>query len=273
MRYKNRSQVEEAGELTALLENATEKMKHIYYKRQGHLQVGSLGGGNHFIEIGKDNAGAVWIVIHSGSRGVGHGSATYYMQKASPKGKTSEGHYGFTVASQEGKDYIKDMAFCFDFALLNRKTILRRVIDAMQETGAAGNATGKLIHRNHNHAESKDGVKWIHRKGATHAEKGMYGVIPGNMRDGSFIVIGKGNKKSLNSSSHGAGRVLGRKQAKKTLNMKDFQNTMRGLVAPVDFRRLDESPFAYKNIFEVMELQKEMVEVVTHIQPLIVIKG
>ena len=140
-----------------------------------------------------------------------------------------------------------------------------------------------LINRNHNHAERKLEVGptgsltgrelWIHRKGATHAEDGMLGVIPGNMRDGSFIVRGKGNPASLYSSSHGAGRVLSRSAAKERLVMEDFEKTMEGIQAKVTRGTLDESPFAYKSIFEVMDNQRDLVEVVHHIRPIINIKG
>ncbi|MCK5021182.1 MAG: RtcB family protein, partial [Candidatus Peribacteraceae bacterium] len=139
--------------------------------------------------------------------------------------------------------------------------------------GIEGGMVGDIINRNHNHAESKDGVHWIHRKGATHAEDGMMGVIPGNMRDGSFIVRGKGNEDSLCSSSHGAGRVMGRRKAKETLNPDEFKETMRGITAPTDLNRLDESPFAYKDIFDVMKHQADLVDVIAHERPLIVIKG
>ncbi len=127
----------------------------------------------------------------------------------------------------------------------------------------------RFINRNHNHAEfDEDREEWIHRKGATHAKRGMMGVIPGNMRDGSFIVRGKGNQESLESSSHGAGRVMSRTQAKKNFTIEEFEESMRGVVGTVDINTIDESPFAYKNIFEVMELQRELVDVIEHIRPI-----
>ena len=222
-------------------------------KKNHHRALGSLGGGNHFIEIGHDGDNAVWVVIHSGSRGVGHGIATYYMKLAHPEGKAEEGHHGFHVESQDGKDYIQDMNWCLDFALANRREMMERVINVITEVldlSCYELDFSEMINRNHNHAAERDGL-WIHRKGATHAEEGMMGVIPGNMRDGSFIVKGKGNPESLYSSSHGAGRVLGRKEAKRTLNMEDFKKIMKG----------------------VMKLQKDLVEVISHIKPLINIKG
>ncbi|MDH4263949.1 MAG: RtcB family protein [Spirochaetia bacterium] len=242
------------------------------FDRNGLMQLASLGGGNHFIEIGYDEDGKIWIIIHSGSRGIGHAVASHYMRLASGDGKAREGHFGFDVNSQSGKDYILDLNFCLEFALENRKKIIARVERELSFYCNGEGDWSRLINRNHNHAELKDGL-WIHRKGATHAENGMMGVIPGNMRDGSFIVRGKGNPDSLFSSSHGAGRVLGRKQAQRELNIEDFEKAMIGVTAKIDKETLDESPFAYKNIFEVMSFQKELVETLHHVRPMINIKG
>lgn len=247
------------------------KMQEIFNKN-GLRQLGSLGGGNHFAEVGADDTGKVWVVIHSGSRGIGHATASHYMRLASGDGKAREGHFGFAVDSQDGQDYIKDLKFCLAFALANRREIMRRIELVLSENCTGSGSWGDLINRNHNHAEQKSGF-WIHRKGATHAETGMLGVIPGNMRDGSFIVRGKGNPEALWSSSHGAGRVLGRKEALRTLNMENFTETMTGVVALVTNETLDESPFAYKNIFSVMSQQNDMVEVVAHVRPILNIKG
>jgi len=236
-------------------------------------QIGTLGGGNHFIEIGRDEANVVWITVHSGSRGFGWNVARNYMALASGDGKPREGHFGFPVGSENGLTYIDDLAFCLAFALENRRKIVSTVAEVLARVLGDGYAIwDQLINRNHNHAELKDGL-WIHRKGATHAEAGMLGVIPGNMRDGSFIVRGLGNPDSLFSSSHGAGRVLGRKAAQRSLSVEQFEGTMRGIVAKVDAETLDESPFAYKDIFDVMRQQSELVEVLHHVRPLINIKG
>lgn len=249
----------------------TAKMQEIFDKN-GLRQIGSLGGGNHFAEVGADETGKVWVVIHSGSRGIGHAAASHYMRLASGDGKAREGHFGFGVNEANGIDYIADLGFCLELALENRREIMRRI-----EAVLAYNCNGfgdwdALINRNHNHAELKDGL-WIHRKGATHAEAGMMGVIPGNMRDGSFIVRGKGNPDALWSSSHGAGRVFGRKEAQRVLNMEQFAETMTGVVARIEHDTLDESPFAYKDVFEVMRLQNDLVDVVAHVRPILNIKG
>ena len=174
--------------------------------------------------------------------------------------------------TQAGKDYITDINYALQFALLNRAEMIQRVEKIMKRYAKGHGDWDGLINRNHNHAELKDGL-WIHRKGATHAEKDMMGVIPGNMRDGSFIVKGKGNPESLYSSSHGAGRVLGRRAAKETLKMEDFKESMKGIKARVEAATIDESPAAYKNIFEVMDQQKELVDVIHHVKPIINIKG
>jgi tRNA-splicing ligase RtcB len=269
-------------------------------------QIGSLGDGNHFIEIGADGDGRSWIVCHSGSRNVGHRVATHYMTLAASderaveacfanrpgagrlidehrakmasgnKGvmaKAMEDCFGLAASDGPGVDYLVDLAFALEFALANRREIIRRVA-AVIEREVGGRADwDRLVNRNHNHAELSADGHWVHRKGATHAERGMMGVIPGNMRDGSFIVRGLGNADSLCSSSHGAGRVLSRGAASKTLSVDDFKSKMDGIVARVGADTLDESPDAYKNIYDVMAAQSELVEVVAHSRPIINVKG
>lgn len=255
---------------------------HLASKGAGDLY--SLGGGNHFIEIGYSETDEVWIILHSGSRNLGHSVAKHYMGVASGDGRPREGHYGLNVDDRNGMDYITDMNFCLEYALENRLGIIRRVTQAIRTTGLDGNIDhDRLINRNHNHAElewvsvkdSRDVHAWIHRKGATHARDGMMGVIPGNMRDGSFIVRGKGNPDSLYSSSHGAGRVLGRTEAMNKLDLETFIREMsdRGIQARVGEDTLDEAAGAYKDIFEVMAMQHSLVDVIHHIVPLINIKG
>lgn len=241
------------------------------FNKNGLKQLGSLGSGNHFIEIGADETRTIWIIIHSGSRNLGHSVATHYMKLAAG-GKAREGHFGFSLCSQEGRDYFKDLNFCLEFALANRYEMIRRVVRDIQNWCEGEADWHRLINRNHNHAENKEGLL-IHRKGATHAEAGMLGVIPGNMRDGSFIVEGKGNPEALWSSSHGAGRIMSRKAAKRQIKMKQFSDSMYGIIAKVDHHTLDEAPFAYKNIDEVMELQKDLVKILHRVRPMINIKG
>ena len=245
------------------------------YEQRGRLQLGTLGGGNHFIEIGADAQGTVWAIIHSGSRNLGHRIATHYMTAASGGESAKEGAYGFHVDSDDGQAYIRDLDFALKFALSNRMEMMTQISLAVAYlVKHEVNNWDLLINRNHNHAELKDGL-WIHRKGATHAEYGMMGVIPGNMRDGSFIVRGLGNPDSMSSSSHGAGRVMSRKQAAELVSLDDFAKTMAesGVYATVTKGTLDESPFVYKDIFRVMELQSDLVDVIHHVKPILNVKA
>lgn len=238
----------------------------------GPMCLGTLGGGNHFIEIGEDEAGMGWIIIHSGSRSVGQKIAEHYMKIAADGGKAEEAH-ALGTNTIEGVRYIADMEYGLQFALKNRQLMTHRVIRAISGVIGRRVTSSEFINRNHNHAELRDGL-WIHRKGATHAEEGMMGVIPGNMRDGCFIVRGLGNPDSLYSSSHGAGRVLSRRKAKEQITLEQFEESMKGVwAATVGQGTIDESPFAYKDIFKVMELQEDLVEIVHYVKPTINVKG
>lgn len=255
-----------------LLAPPTALSKKVFEARKGALQLGTLGSGNHFIEVGYDEADAVWIIIHSGSRGTGHGIAGEYMKLASGSTKAKEGHFGLPVDSELGLSYLADLTWALDYALANRFEILELVCRAIHWYCSGNYLYSQVVNRNHNHAEKK-GDLWVHRKGATHAEAGMMGVIPGNMRDGSFIVRGKGNPDALWSSSHGAGRVMSRSQAKQELSLDEFTETMEAVTARITKDTLDESPMAYKSIVDVMAQQENLVEVVAHIRPIINIKG
>jgi tRNA-splicing ligase RtcB len=255
------------------IKNLSEIGLDAFNSRGGFNALGTLGSGNHFIELGADSSDIVWVIIHSGSRGVGHGTAQRYMKLASESDKAKEGHYPLAVDQPLGQSYINDMNWMLEFALQNRMAMILSVERILANIYGQNvfNWDG-LINRNHNHAELKDG-RWIHRKGATHADKGMMGVIPANMRDGAFIVRGKGNPESLFSSSHGAGRVMSRREAKENVSLEDFEASMKNVVAKVGQSTLDESPFAYKNIWDVMEAQKDLVEVVEYVTPIINVKG
>ena len=251
--------------------NMTDTAKAIFEK-DGLKQLGSLGSNNHFLSLEADEDDTIWIVIHSGSRKLGHSLATHYMKVASNSNKAKEGLFGLKVSEPAGQEYITDLNFCLEFALENRMEMARRVASVVHKYCIGRADWDNVINRNHNHAELKDGL-WIHRKGATQAEAGMLGVIPGNMRDGSFIVRGLGNPESLWSSSHGAGRVMSRKEAKNSLTVSDFKKQMEGVVCRVDAETLDESPGAYKDIFQVMRLQSALVETLHHTKTMVNIKA
>jgi tRNA-splicing ligase RtcB len=191
------------------------------------------------------------------------------------KQQNIEGLYSFDVNSDLGKQYMIDQNFCLNYAVANRKAMLQAVTAGVLENIAPDDDIHikRTINRNHNHAEQLPDGTIIHRKGATHAELGMYGVIPGNMKDGSFIVKGKGNADSMCSSSHGAGRVLSRTKAKATLDLAEFRDETSKLVTNHTDAMLDEAPKAYKDIFEVMRLQSDLVEVIDRVIPILNIKG
>jgi tRNA-splicing ligase RtcB len=235
-------------------------------KRKVYEQFASLGGGNHFIELGEDEKKDVWIIIHSGSRGFGHEVATYWMTRQEKE--TSD--LGWYAYSREGLQYIHDMDQCLNYALENRKAMIRLVLAAMN----VDINLFDLINRNHNHLDYSHGL-FIHRKGATHAEKNMLGVIPGNMQVGSYITRGLGNRKALWSSSHGAGRRLSRTQAKAQLDFEEFKRQMAHVVGDVTENRIDEAPDAYKNLGEVISTQVKanILEVVSYVQPFLNVKG
>ena len=248
----------------------------IFYARGGDYQYGTLGGGNHFIEMCFDKDNNVWIVIHSGSRGTGHGIAKHYMDTAKALtgqvGGNNEGNFGLPIETKLGRDYLKDMDWGLGYALGNRAAMVRSIESSLKELIDGSILWSTLINKNHNHAEV-NGNFVTHRKGATSAKEGEKGVIPGNMRDGSRIVTGLGNTDSLLSCSHGAGRRLSRGEAKRRLSVDTFADQMRGIVANVSAKTLDESPGAYKNINTVMQQQTDLCTETARLLPIINWKG
>jgi len=235
-------------------------------------QMGTLGGGNHFIEVGIDRNKEVWLIIHSGSRNIGNRVATHYIKEAHPESKCKDGHYGFFTDSENGRAYLLDMNFCANFALQNRLCMAESIRQEMSDILSYEIRVDETINSNHNLIEIVDEY-FIHRKGATPAKLGELGVIPANMRDGAYIVVGKGNNDSMQSASHGAGRPMSRTKAKATLSMDKFRNDMDGIAADVVRSNLDESPDAYKDIEEVMEHQESCVAILNHVSPIINVKG
>jgi tRNA-splicing ligase RtcB len=251
--------------------------KDLYNKVRDRLyvQLGTLGGGNHFIEIGQNRKHNVTITLHSGSRNMGHSIASYYM-KASKLGDPDLPQGFLHLNGELGQQYVADMNFALEYALANRKSIMEEILGLMgfnkQQTDAI--IKQKMVNENHNHAIILDNNQVLHRKGATPAEKGQIGIIPGNMRDGVYVTEGLGNEEYLCSSSHGAGRKLGRKQAKKQLDIHRFEKQMTNVVAKVGKSTLDESPDAYKKLAEVIKMQEDIViKTIDHSAPIINVKG
>jgi tRNA-splicing ligase RtcB len=224
------------------------------------LQLGTLGGGNHFIEIGVNKKGHVGITIHSGSRRPGWLIGDFYMRMTGGP---------VPLDSEVGQAYVKDMKWALEYALENRRWMLNKCLEALTL-----GPHPHIINENHNHAVVK-GDNVLHRKGATPAKKGQVGIIPANMCDGVWITKGLGNDYFLESASHGAGRKMSRTMAKKELDHTEFVNEMNGIYADLNERFLDESRGAYKDIFDVLKAQEDnlMIEIEDHYKPLIVVKG
>lgn len=253
---------------------------------QGALkQLGTLGGGNHFIEVQKGSDGHIWFMVHSGSRNIGLKVAQYYNREA----VRLNGRWRSAVPQKwelaflpldtdEGQNYLVEMQYCVDFALANRRLMMNRIKQVVADV--VGEVDFEpLINVAHNYAAvehhfSKDVV--VHRKGATRARAGEYGIIPGSQGSKSYIVVGKGNPESFCSCSHGAGRLMGRKQAQRELDLESEKEKLDklGVVHGLrSIRDLDEAAGAYKDIGRVMENQADLVNIEVELVPLAVMKG
>ena len=258
------------------------KTKILY--QSARKQLGTLGGGNHFIEIQREvEDGMVWIMIHSGSRNLGKKIAAEYGNRAKFLNnlwfsQSLPGLEFLPMATPEARNYLKEMKYCVDFALANRQLMMHRICEIMQSF-LPEISFEPMINIAHNYAawEKHFGQDVIvHRKGATSARKGEIGIIPGSQGTPSYIVEGLGNPDSFMSSSHGAGRVMGRKAAIYNLNLAHEQELLesQGIIHSVfEARDLDEAPSAYKDIEEVMLNQRDLVKPLVKLRALAVIKG
>lgn len=233
-------------------------------------QFGTLGGGNHFIEIGESaGSGNVCVTIHSGSRNPGLTVANHFITLAK-----NENFPGFFEIGTESCDrYVSFYTAMAEFARQNREAMMCIVLSVLQDVCNVPVRQVLSVNESHNRLDICDGDA-LHRKGATAAEDGRYGVIPGNMRDGVALTKGVGNEEFLCSSSHGAGRRMSRKKAKSLIRIEDFSDQMTGITCDVSERVLDESPDAYKDFETVLSRQHGVNIVVTdRIKPLINVKG
>lgn len=248
-------------------------------------QLGTLGGGNHFIEIQKGDDGRIWLMIHSGSRNLGFKVANHYnhlameLNRRSGSGIPSGWQLAFLpVTSPAAQAYLREMRFCVDFAFANRRMMMERVKDAVLAVAAPA-FFEPMINIAHNYAAPElhfDRQVLVHRKGATSARAGEIGIIPGSQGSPSYIVRGRGNPESFESCSHGAGRKMGRKQAQRQLDLAREKKRLddQGIIHAVrSAQDLDEAAGAYKDIDEVIDNQLDLVEVLVSLRPLAVIKG
>ncbi len=255
--------------------------KAIAYNNINHL--GTLGTGNHFVEICLDEENNVWAMLHSGSRGCGNRIGMYFIQKA--KKEMEKWHIQLPdqnlaylpEGSEFFKDYIFGVKWAQDFAYLNREIMMRAVIGAMRKVILLPfTVKEQAVNCHHNYVEKENHFGqnvWLTRKGAVRAREGDLGIIPGSMGTKSYIVRGKGNPESFHSCSHGAGRKMSRTEAKRRFTVADHVEATKGVECKKDESVIDETPMAYKDIDAVMEAQTDLVEIVHTLKQVICVKG
>ena len=245
-------------------------------------QTGSLGGGNHFIEVCLDTEDRVWVMLHSGSRGVGNLIGRYFIEIAKEDMRTH--HINLrdvnlayvSEGTQHFDDYVEAVAWAQDYAANNRDVMMKLVIEALRKHLPDFKIEDAAINCHHNYVQQENhfGANvWVTRKGAVSAREGQLGIIPGSMGERSFIVRGKGNPESFCSCSHGAGRVMSRGKAKEAISLDDHAEATRGVECRKDVGVLDESPAAYKDIDAVMAAQDDLVEIVHTLKQVLCVKG
>ena len=247
--------------------------------------LGTLGTGNHFIEICLDQGETVWIMLHSGSRGVGNqiGMTFIELAKEDMRKRNCELPDAELSYLKEDSSYFKDYVFAVGwaqkYAALNRKLMLQKVIHALvacPQIPPFEVDTQRAINCHHNYVEREEhyGTSlYVTRKGAISARKGELGIIPGSMGASSYIVRGKGNAESYCSASHGAGRLLSRGEARRKFSVEDHEAATKGIECRKDRDVIDETPMAYKNIDDVLEAEKDLVEVVATLRQIVCVKG
>ena len=253
----------------------------------GHL--GTLGGGNHFIEVCLDEEDRVWVMLHSGSRGIGNAIGRYFIAQAREMLMKRDGYKSVPDVNlawfEEGEelfdDYTEAVGWGQDYARINREIMMSRVLDALRKelkrTKVKPFKTEKVAvncHHNYVQRETHFGADvWLTRKGAVSARAGELGIIPGSMGARSFIVRGKGNADSFCSCSHGAGRIMSRTDAKQSFTLADHRAATEGVECRKDRSVIDETPGAYKDIDAVMAAQGDLVEIVHTLKQVVCVKG
>ncbi len=248
-----------------------------------YRHMGTLGGGNHFVEVCLDETGGVWIMLHSGSRGVGNAIGTHFIELARKDAELHERNLPdkdlayFEEGAQYFGDYVRGVGWAQKFARLNREVMMQRVIGALRKVIAKPFETHlEAVNCHHNYVQKETHFGqdvFVTRKGAVSAKAGELGIIPGSMGAKSFIVRGKGNVDSFMSCSHGAGRSMSRTKAKKLFTIADQIKATEGVECRKDADVIDEIPMAYKDIDAVMHAQRDLVEVVYILKQVVCVKG
>jgi tRNA-splicing ligase RtcB len=245
-------------------------------------QVGTLGGGNHFIEVCLDESQGVWVMLHSGSRGIGNAIGTYFIELAKKDFQRNDVHLPdrdlayFPEGAAHFDDYVEAVGWAQDYARANRAEMLELVVEGLRRHLPAFDVTRQAVNCHHNYVQRERHYGedvWLTRKGAIRAGKGELGIIPGSMGARSYIVRGKGSAESFDSCAHGAGRLMSRNAAQKKFSLKDLEQQTQGVVCRKDKGVIDEIPGAYKSIDEVMANQSDLVEVVHTLKQVLCVKG
>ena len=252
-------------------------------KANHHKHLGTLGSGNHFIEVCLDEAGAVWFVLHSGSRGVGNAIGTMFIELAKRDAMRHQANLPdrdlayFEEGSRYFGDYVRAVGWAQRYAALNREVMMRRVIEAAKTVlrkSFQSHIEAVNCHHNYVQRERHFGEEvFVTRKGAVSARAGQLGIIPGSMGARSFIVRGKGEPESFESCSHGAGRTMSRGDAKRLFTLADHRAATEGVECRKDKDVLDETPAAYKDIDAVMAAQADLVDIVHTLKQVVCVKG
>ncbi len=252
-------------------------------KTNNRLHLGTLGTGNHFIEVCLDEEGAVWFMLHSGSRGVGNAIGTMFIELARQDALRNNANLPdrdlayFDEGSRHFGDYVRAVGWAQKFAALNREVMMRRVIDAAKtliRKNFQSHIEAVNCHHNYVQKEAHFGQEvYVTRKGAVSAKAGQLGIIPGSMGARSYIVRGKGHPESFESCSHGAGRAMSRGEAKRRFTLADHRAATAGVECRKDQGVIDETPAAYKDIDAVMAAQRDLVDVVHTLKQVVCVKG
>jgi tRNA-splicing ligase RtcB len=245
-------------------------------------QMGTLGGGNHFIEVCLDESNRVWAMLHSGSRGIGNAIGTYFIELAKKDCQRNNLALPdrdlayFAEGALHFDDYVEAVGWAQDYARANREEMMDLVLEAMRGHLPAFEVTGSAVNCHHNYVERETHYGeqvWLTRKGAIRAGAGELGIIPGSMGARSYIVRGKGAAESFHSCAHGAGRRMSRNHARRHFSVAELIEQTKGVVCRKDSGVLDEIPGAYKDIDQVMAQQTDLVEVVHTLKQVLCVKG
>ena len=245
-------------------------------------QIGSLGGGNHFIEICIDEDDFVWVMLHSGSRGIGNKIGMVFIRKAKEDMRIHQVNLPdknlayFSEGTEHFNDYVEAVAWAQEYAFINRQVMMTLIFGQLEYYFPQVRVEEQAINCHHNYVEKEHHYGesiWVTRKGAIRAREDDMGIIPGSMGTKSYIVKGKGNKESFHSSSHGAGRRMSRKQAFNKFTMDDLEKQTPGVEMQRREAIIDEIPGAYKDIDQVMKDQEDLVTVIHTLKQIVNVKG